>query len=208
MNSSNATKLNSMKENLKKNNKQYAELILKCRQNSECFYKEDANDKGKDDSDDEYDSDQNVDTNRLASDEREDNNHGDSQNEEPWKKIDNKDNPMHKQFSKDPSEITWEIVDKKLKEIVASRGKKAQFDINPSLLGHMPISVWKSCANNILRMLDILQQYPNIAIDNVVEPAEKETCNGADYDGTIHVSGDLAASLRDWTRVFQEFAVR
>ncbi|RCV31305.1 hypothetical protein SETIT_6G166400v2 [Setaria italica] len=228
MNSSNSKALNSMKQNLKKNNKQYAELILKCRENPECFYKEGANDKGKDDSDDEYDSDPDVDINRLASDKREDNNHRYGQNEEPLNKITDKDNPMDKQFSKDPSEITWEIVDKKLKEIVASRGKKgtgrvervdqlmflshvaktpsqklkvlchvisAQFDINPSLLGHMPINVWKSCANNILLVLDILQQYPNIVIDNLVEPAEKETCNGADYGGTIHVSGDLAAFL-------------
>ncbi|CAO2206878.1 unnamed protein product [Urochloa humidicola] len=212
MNSSNSKALNSMRQNLKKNNKQYAELILKCRENPECFYKEDA--------------DVDVDINRLASGDGGDNNRGDIQNKEPWKKIGNKD--MDKQFPKNPSEITWEIVDQKLKDIVASRGKKgtgrvervdqlmflshvaktpsqklevlchvisAQFDINPSLLGHMPITVWKSCANNILLVLDILQQYPNILIDNLVEPAEKETCKGADYDGTIHVSGDLAAFL-------------
>ncbi|KAF8772285.1 hypothetical protein HU200_005926 [Digitaria exilis] len=188
MNSSNSKALVSMKQNLKKNNKQYADLIMKCRDNPECFHKEDANDDGKDDGDNEYDS----------------------------------------EFPKDQSEITWEIVDKKLKEIVASRGKKgtgrvervdqlmflshvaktpsqklevlchvisAQFDINPSLLGHMPISVWQSCANSILLVLDILQQYPNIVIDNSVDPAVKETCAGADYDGTIHVSGDLAAFL-------------
>jgi translation initiation factor 3 subunit C len=227
MNRSNEKALNSMKQNLKKNNKQYAELILKCRENPECFYKEGADDKGNDDSDNAYDSDSDVDVNRLASYKGEDNNHQSRQNEELSNKITDKDNPMGKQFSKDPSEITWEIVDKKLKEIVASRGKKgtgrvervdqlmflshvaktpsqklevlchvisAQFDINPSLLGHMPINVWKSCANNILLVLDVLQQYPNIVIDNLVEPAE-ETCNGADYDGTIHVSGDLAAFL-------------
>ncbi|CAO2202034.1 unnamed protein product [Urochloa humidicola] len=218
MSSSNSRALNAMKQNLKKNNKQYAELILKCRENPECF-NEDA------DGNDKYCSGMGVEIIRLPGG-RDGNK--DIQNEEPWKKIDNKANHMDKQFPKNPSEITWEIVDRKLKDIVASRGKKgtgrvervdqlmflsnvaktpsqklevlchvisAQFDINPSLLGHMPISVWKSCANNILLVLDILQQYPNIVINNLVEPAEKETCKGADYDGTIHVSGDLAAFL-------------
>ncbi|TVU05686.1 hypothetical protein EJB05_48860, partial [Eragrostis curvula] len=227
MNSSNSKALNSMKQNLKKNNKQYAELILKCRENPKCFDKEDANDKGKDDSDDEYDAHSDIEINDLASGKEKDNNHDGSKDGLPWeKKTGKKDNLIDKQFPLDPSEITWEIVDKKLKEIVASRGKKgtgrtervdqlmflacvaktpsqkleilchaisAQFDINPSLLGHMPISVWKSCANNILFVLDILQQYPNIIVDNLVDPDEKETQNGADYDGTIHVSGDLAA---------------
>ncbi|KAK3121831.1 hypothetical protein QOZ80_8BG0661500 [Eleusine coracana subsp. coracana] len=215
INSSNSKALKSMKQNLKKNNKQYAELILKCRENPKCFEKEDANDKGKDDRDDEYDTDSDTEINSLASD-----------NEKEEKKIGKKDKVIDKQLPLDPSEITWEIIDKKLKEIVASRGKKgagrtervdqltflagvaktpsqkleilcnvisAQFDINPSLLGHMPIGVWKSCANNILLVLDILQQYPNILVDSLVDPDVKETHNGADYTGTIHVSGDLVA---------------
>ncbi|KAL6647366.1 hypothetical protein ACP70R_014803 [Stipagrostis hirtigluma subsp. patula] len=218
MNRSNAKALNSMKQNLIKNNQQYAELILKCRENPESFDKEDANDKDNNDTDDERDS---------YADGGKDNKCEVTKAGGSWEKI-GKEKLINRQFPKDPSEITWEIVDKKLKEIMASRGRKgtgrvervdqlmfltcvaktpaqkleilsnvisAQFDINPSLLGHMPTGVWRSCVNNILLVLDILQQYPNIVFDNLVEPDEKETCNGADYDGTIHVSGDLAAFL-------------
>ncbi|KAL5705904.1 Ulp1 peptidase [Ranunculus cassubicifolius] len=230
MSSSNAKALNSMKQKLKKNNKQYEELIIKFRENPET---EDEAPEESDIESDETDVDpddifKSKDTAQSGTDE-EDNPQEENFDDGPnWETQKNKkDKTLEKEF-RNPSQVTWETVDKKVKSIVAARGKKgtqrveqveqltfltkvaktpaqkleilfnvvsAQFDVNPSLSGHMPVNVWKKCVQNMLVILDILEQYPNIVVDDSVEPEENESKKGADFNGKIRVWGNLVAFL-------------
>eukprot|EP00250_Pteridium_aquilinum_P011825 c20332_g1_i1 orf=228-3125(+) len=230
MSPSNAKALNYMKQKLKKNNKQYEVEIEKFRANPESEVED-----GKDD-DDEDETESEPDC--SAEEPKQIAGYSDSEEEAgereggdgPWEKQrTKKEKVMDKQFAKDPSEISWDMVDKKVKEIIAARGRKgtdraeqveqltyllrvaktpaqkletmmhvvsAQFDVTPSLSTHMPISMWKKCVQNVLFILDILAQYPNIVLEDTVDPhMENETQKGADYDGPIHVWGNVVAFL-------------
>jgi len=232
MSSSNAKALNTMKQKLKKNNKQYEELINKCRENPESD-----EEKEEEESEEEYESDDEIiELEQLRKPEAKSDSETSQYDDEkadagdgPWdQKLSKKDRLLDRQFMKDPSEITWDTVNKKFKEVVAARGRKgtgrfeqveqltfltkvaktpaqkleilfsvvsAQFDVNPGLNGHMPINVWKKCVQNMLSILDILVQHPNILVDDSVEPEENETQKAIDYNGPIRVWGNLVAFL-------------
>ncbi|KAH7425585.1 hypothetical protein KP509_11G061000 [Ceratopteris richardii] len=239
MSPSNAKALNYMKQKLKKNNKQYEVEIEKFRENPESEVEEDKDSEMMDQSETESEagySDEEPDkiigfSDSDAGDEEPEGGDG------PWEKQKTrKEKIMDKQFAKDPSEISWEMVDKKVKEIIAARGRKgtdraeqieqltyllrvaktpaqklevlmhvvsAQFDVNLSLNTHMPINVWKKSVQNVLSMLDILAQYPNIVLEDAMDPEmENESQKGADYDGPIHIWGNIVAFLE---RIDDEF---
>ncbi|KAK4394727.1 Eukaryotic translation initiation factor 3 subunit C [Sesamum angolense] len=185
MSSSNAKALNSMKQKLKKNNKQYEDLINQYREKPELFEEkvedeQEAEDEDEDEDGDDFDEDPATLESEESEDDEETGKEGAGGRLELVEQL-----TFLTRVAKTPAqklEILFSVV-------------SAQFDVNPSLSGHMPINVWKQCVYNLLAILDILTQYSNIVVDDMVEPDEKETQKGADFNGTIRIWGIFG---KDW----------
>ncbi|CAI5487944.1 unnamed protein product [Closterium sp. Naga37s-1] len=223
MSSSNAKALNYMKQKLKKNNKLYEAVIEKFRASPESEEEEDDDEEEEEDEDEEEDEEGVEDPlDRKGGDEEEEGGEG-------WEtQKSKKDRAMEKQFQRDHSEIKWEEVNQKLKEIIAARGRKgtdrveqveqltylakvaktpaqklevmmqvvsAQFDVSQNLHLHLPVPVWRKCAENIMTILDILEGNHNIVLDENYEVVEddNETQKGADFEGKIRVWGSVVS---------------
>ncbi|KAL6009899.1 hypothetical protein ACLOJK_000330 [Asimina triloba] len=106
---SNTNALNSMKLQLKKHNKQFEDLIRRYRENPE-----------------NKDEEQSYAQEDNENEEDDDGRDGQIEHGSGWEKKMNKENKlMDRQLMKDPSEITWDTIDKKSKEIIAARGRKS-----------------------------------------------------------------------------------
>ncbi len=78
----------------------------------------------------------------------------------------------------------------------------ALFDINPNMTTHMPVHLWKKCVATLFDILDLLQQHPNITLD--------EHYDGGDEERTgvwclhlilcLSLSSHPFTSLNDWWR--------
>ncbi|KAK0584031.1 hypothetical protein LWI29_006730 [Acer saccharum] len=125
MSSSNAKALNSMKQKLKKNNKQYEALIDKCRANPESDEEKDTDEESAEEEDDEESEfEEDPDNIRIGAGSDNDEDDEDDVNDKGWEKMTSKkDKLIDKQF-KNPSEITWDTVNKKFKEVISARGRK------------------------------------------------------------------------------------
>ncbi|KAK1576574.1 hypothetical protein Q3G72_015034 [Acer saccharum] len=125
MSSSNAKALNSMKQKLKKNNKQYEALIDKYRANPESDEEKDTDEESAEEEDDEESEfEEDPDNIRIGAGSDNDEDDEDDVNDKGWQKMTSKkDKLIDKQF-KNPSEITWDTVNKKFKEVISARGRK------------------------------------------------------------------------------------
>jgi hypothetical protein len=85
----------------------------------------------------------------------------------------------------------------------------SQFDVNRSATGSMPVTLWKACHDNLIKMLNILEQNPGIALHDLdvddkpaaAFPADGESDSMASFEMEEEqelklVSGNLVAFIQ------------
>ncbi|KAA3466811.1 eukaryotic translation initiation factor 3 subunit C [Gossypium australe] len=126
-----------MKQKLKKKNKQCEELINKYRENPENEEKVEVEDEDEESegSGSEFEDPSEIAESESGDEDDEVEELGDHTADGGWEKKPSKKNRlMDREFKKDPSEITWDTVNKKFKEVVAARGRRGPESSNSVLI--------------------------------------------------------------------------
>ena len=219
MSKSNAKALNAMKQNLKKNNKDY-EAEIKARR--------DAGDE--DDSDEDTDSDS-YDESDVEAEEEDDG----------FEKVKSKQEKKKVPFTQmDPKDITYGMVMKKSHELILARGRKgtdkrdqaktmefavkvaktesqraqmtlnlisAYFDMASALHTHLPIPIWNRACASILDVLALLERCPYVTVDETFEQDYSEEQEGPEEGAAVTVAGNLIGCLErlddEWFKSLQ-----
>ncbi|KAJ0488100.1 putative eukaryotic translation initiation factor 3 subunit C domain-containing protein [Helianthus annuus] len=98
--------------------------------------------------------------------------------------------------------MTWDTVNNKFKELVAARGRKGteRHDLVEQLTfltkaAITPAQKLEILLSVVYAQFDVNHAYPNIVVDETMEPDENETQKGTDYNGIMHIKGNLAAFI-------------
>lgn len=209
MSADNYRSLSTMKQQIKKHNRQYQDQVKHAREQT----------------------DDNLESIDLQ---EEDSIMSDAVPEEPEEKIQQRQQRPRAERQRDQvmslsqDDVTAETVDKKLRETLLSRGRKgtdrqemverlaylstlaksppqcvevlmhvisAQFDINPSMTAHMPIDAWKKCAMNIYRVIEQLNEHRNVKL---TEPGQQEQNQQQSQEGAAATMSLEAEPRKAW----------
>ena len=223
MSSSNAKALNSMRQNLKKNNKNFESEIKTFRETPQ-------------DSDSEDESEEYSDSYESASEDELD--EGGEFEQVKSKAEREKDKFMQK----DPKDITYGMVMKRSQELIMQRGKKgtdrkdmvlqmkflvdvaktqsqkaqmminlinAYFDMSSSLSMHVqfPLSIWNQCCVHVVELLEHLEEFPYITVESNYEQDYSEEQEGPEEGATVSIAGNLLGFLErlddEWFKSLQ-----
>lgn len=214
MSASNYRSLNTMKQQLKKHNRQFEEQVKQARDEPERF-EEDEQEEEEEAADE---SSATIDLEQLQ-----------ERTHEHKPKVERQ---RERVMSLKEDEVSAETVDKKLREALLSRGRKgtdrqemveqlshlatiaknppqrietllhlvsAQFDINPSMTTHMPVDAWKRCVSTVDELLQELEQSANVKLAESAaseDPAQgKSWLRGYDPKAEYTVAGGVVSHI-------------